>query len=140
MWGCGVTVVLFQPCDVLILARSRQTLKRTRAPYSFSLDFVDLLLLSKVCLCQLNICVKSKLVRPYTLVCMLNRLRHNRLVSALGQVIRLDLASIRGQGFSMQRHISSSHLGFQQHDPCIVMSSYVSRHLEHPSIRVLIEH
>ena len=44
---------------------------------------------------------------------MFNRLRHNRLTSTLGKVIRVVLAFYRGQGLSMKCRIQH-HLGSQE--------------------------
>ena len=67
----------------------------------------------EVCLRQPNITyVESKLVRPHTPLvraCMFNRLQHNNVAS-------------------------HHHLSFQQHDPCIVMSSHVSGQLGYLSL------
>ena len=104
-----VTVLLFQPCSVVILTRSWPALRGIKLHIYFrpgfvaSSDFTQGLSLSiEHCLCEIQACSTTHV----TYVWIFNRLRHNRLASTLDQVIWLDLASTWSQGLSMHRCIS----------------------------------
>ena len=78
---------------------------------------------------------------------MFSHLRHNRLASTLGQVIRLDLAFTRDQGLSCATshpiisswfRINIVHMSY--HRERVHVSFIISGYFEHPSIRVQSRH
>ena len=106
----SVTVIHLQLCGVVvILTRSRQALREAQASFPFFTQLVassdhrqDLPSPIKHNLCGIQACSVTHSVHAYIFNCV----QHNNVAS-------------------------HCHLSSQQYDPCIVMSSHVSGHVDH---------
>lgn len=104
-----VVVIHLQLCNVVILTRSQQALRKSQTHSHFSPGFVA---------------SSDRRVR----FAFANRTQLKRNPSLFGHTRR---SCVHVQLLQHNNVESHCHLGFQQHDPCIVMLSHVLGHIDH---------